>query len=63
VRKRCPGDRRRYQGVLTEKGQTAHAHLLPRVRELRIQMWSGLAAGDYDELTRILETIRDNFPE
>jgi len=63
VRKRFPGDRRRYQVVLTEKGETTHARLLPRVQELRVQMWSGLTAGDYDELTRILGTIRDNFPE
>lgn len=63
VRKRFPGDRRRYQVVLTEKGETTHAHLLPRVRELRVQMWSGLTTGDYEELTRVLGTIRDNFPE
>jgi DNA-binding MarR family transcriptional regulator len=63
ARKRFPGDRRRYQVVLTEKGETAHAQLLPRVQELRIQMWSGLTAENYDELTRVLETIRDNFPD
>ena len=63
VRKRFPGDRRRYQVVLTEKGQTTHTHLLPRVQELRTQMWLGLTANDYDELTRVLGTIRGNFPE
>lgn len=63
VRKRFPGDRRRYQVVLTEKGEKTHTLLLPRVRELRLQMWSGLTAGNYEELSRILETIRDNFPD
>lgn len=63
VRKRFPGDRRRYQVDLTDKGRSAHDLLLPRVAELRVQMWTGLATSDYEELTRILETIRGNFPE
>lgn len=63
VRKRFPGDRRRYQVDLTDKGRSAHELLLPRVAELRVQMWTGLETNDYEELTRVLETIRGNFPE
>lgn len=63
IRKRFPGDRRRYQVDLTDKGRAAHEKLFPRVAELRVQMWTGLEANDYEELTRVLETIRGNFPE
>ena len=38
VRKRFPGDRRRYQVVFTEKGQTTHAHLPHKVQDIRPQM-------------------------
>lgn len=63
VRKRFPGDRRRYQVDLTDQGRAAHEKLFPRVAELRVQMWTGLSESDYAELTRLLEQIRDNFPE
>ena len=62
-RTRFPNDRRRYQVGLTEKGEAAHDRLLPAVEELRVQTWDGLSAGDYDHLTRVLERIRDNFPD
>ncbi len=62
-RKRFPNDRRRYQVDLTVRGREVHELLLPRVEELRVQAWSGLTLQDYEELTRVLDTIRDNFPE
>lgn len=62
-RTRFPNDRRRYQVALTEKGEEVHAQLLPKVEALRVQAWSGLSEKDYDNLTRVLDRIRDNFPE
>ncbi|MEM9930450.1 MAG: MarR family transcriptional regulator [Bacteroidota bacterium] len=62
-RKRFPNDRRRYQVDLTARGREVHELLLPRVEQLRVLTWSGLTQSDYDELTRILDQIRDNFPE
>lgn len=62
-RTRFPNDRRRYQVGLTAKGQEIHDKLLPRVEELRVTAWKGLTEEDYAGLTRILDRIRDNFPE
>ena len=62
-RTRFPNDRRRYQVGLTERGREVHAKLLPRVEELRVTAWQGLTEQDYDDLTRVLDRIRDNFPE
>ncbi len=62
-RTRFPNDRRRYQVALTEKGESIHEQLLPKVEALRVQAWSGLSENDYTHLTRILDRIRDNFPE
>lgn len=62
-RTRFPNDRRRYQVALTDKGARAHEVLIPRVRELRVQAWDGLTEQDYAELTRVLDQIRDNFPQ
>lgn len=63
ARTRFPGDRRRYQVALTDEGERTHALLLPEVEKLRVQTWAGLTESDYDDLRRILERIRDNFPE
>ncbi|OAV45827.1 hypothetical protein A3850_006605 [Lewinella sp. 4G2] len=60
-RARFPNDRRRYQISLTDYGAETHEVLNPIVKDLRITTWSGLTAGDHEELTRILDTIRDNF--
>ena len=62
-RRRFPNDRRRYMVGLTKAGQNAHELLFPRVEELRIRAWTGLTATDYAELTRLLEHIRENFPQ
>ncbi len=62
-RTRFPNDRRRYQVALTEKGDDTHAKLLPKVEALRVQAWGGLSEADYADLTRVLERIRDNFPD
>jgi len=62
-RTRFPNDRRRYQVSLTTRGQEVHEKLLPRVEELRVTAWRGLTERDYDDLTRVLDRIRDNFPE
>ncbi|NJC25755.1 MarR family winged helix-turn-helix transcriptional regulator [Neolewinella antarctica] len=61
ARTRFPNDRRRYQIALTAYGEETHSVLNPLVKELRIQTWGGLTEGDHDELSRILDTIRDNF--
>lgn len=61
ARTRFPNDRRRYQIALTEYGEKTHSVLHPIVTNLRIQTWGGLTAQDHTELTRILDTIRDNF--
>lgn len=63
ARTRFPNDRRRYQVALTERGEKVHGQLLPRVEALRIQAWGGLTEADYANLTRVLDRIRDNFPE
>lgn len=63
ARTRFPNDRRRYQVGLTARGEAAHEKLLPRVEELRVMAWRGLTERDYEELTRVLDQIRDNFPE
>ncbi len=63
ARTRFPNDRRRYQVALTKKGEETHAVLYPRVQALREQTWEGLTEDDYAEFTRLLEGIRDNFPE
>lgn len=60
-RTRFPNDRRRYQIGLTDYGEETHQVLNPIVKDLRIQTWGRLTAGDHDELSRILDTIRDNF--
>jgi len=62
-RTRFPNDRRRYQVALTQKGEGIHEQLLPKVEALRVQAWGGLSESDYADLTRILDRIRDNFPE
>ncbi|MFT4686534.1 MAG: DNA-binding MarR family transcriptional regulator [Neolewinella sp.] len=63
ARKRFPNDRRRYQVALTAKGESIHEQLLPRVDALRVQAWGGLSESDYSDLTRVLDRIRDNFPQ
>lgn len=63
ARSRFPNDRRRYQVDLTEKGKEVHKLLNPKVEQLRIQTWAGLTEKDYDELVRLLGTIRGNFEE
>ena len=62
-RTRFPNDRRRYQVAATAAGAATHQRLLPEVEQLRVQTWEGLAERDYEELTRILATIRGNFEE
>lgn len=63
ARTRFPNDRRRYQVSLTDFGKKAHEDLNPLVTELRGKTWEGLSKNDYAELTRILDTIRDNFSD
>lgn len=62
-RSRFPNDRRRYQVDLTDRGREVHNILHPLVEELRVQTWSALTAEDYEELVRLLATIRKNFAE
>lgn len=62
-RTRFPNDRRRYQVGPTPAGQSTHEQLLPKVEDLRVRTWQDLSEEDYDDLTRILETIRDNFAD
>ncbi|MEM6772157.1 MAG: MarR family transcriptional regulator [Bacteroidota bacterium] len=63
ARSRFPNDRRRYQVDLTNKGREVHGILNPKVEQLRVQTWDGLTQEDYDELVRLLRTIRENFAE
>lgn len=63
ARNRFPGDRRRYQVALTERGQTAVKYLLPVVKDLREQTWKDLTEEDYEDFIRILGQIRGNFRE
>lgn len=63
ARSRFPNDRRRYQVALTQAGRVIHTRLNPLVNKLRIQTWSGMTQGDYDELVRLLAGIRNNFAE
>ena len=62
-RTRFPNDRRRYQVSVTPLGEEVHGRLIPRVEELRVQAWAGMTEQDYADLTRVLDRIRDNFPE
>jgi len=63
ARTRFPNDRRRYQVALTQEGENVHEMLMPPIQALREQTWEGLTEDDYAEFTRLLEGIRDNFPE
>lgn len=62
LRQRFPNDRRRYQVVLTPKGEEIFNILNPIVEGLRQQTWTQLTEQDYADFARILEQIRDNFP-
>lgn len=62
-RRRFPNDRRRYRIFLTAEGRVLYETLLPRVEELRRISWMGLDEKDYEELKRILDKVRDNFPQ
>ena len=62
-RRRFPNDRRRYLVCITETGQDVHNRIMPYVRDLRKQTWSGLSEEDYSRLQEILQHIRGNFEE
>lgn len=62
-RRRFPGDRRRYQVVLTDAGRLVHERIIPHVQELRKQTWQGLSPDDYTRLLELLGHIRGNFEE
>lgn len=60
-RKRFENDRRRYRIFLTQKGKTAYETARPKVLELRKKGWEGLSDEDYEDLTRILDRVFQNF--
>lgn len=61
TRNRFDNDRRRYKIFLTDAGKTAVEKIYPAVRQLREVGWSKLSDHDFNELTRILDQIFDNF--
>jgi DNA-binding MarR family transcriptional regulator len=56
-----PGDRRRFQIVLTAEGQRKYQETLPLVREIRALGYDGLTEADLNQLIRIMNTIFQNF--
>ncbi|MEL6848497.1 MAG: MarR family transcriptional regulator [Bacteroidota bacterium] len=63
TRKRSGDDRRRYQILLTDKGQAIYEQVLPSVLALREQGWQGLSEDDYESFLRIMNQIFANFKQ
>ncbi|MFT5165928.1 MAG: DNA-binding MarR family transcriptional regulator [Saprospiraceae bacterium] len=62
-RNRFDNDRRRYKIFLTEKGIETFNKANPVAQKLREQGWSNLSESDYENFTRIMNQVFDNFSE
>ena len=63
VRHRFKNDRRRYKISLTPLGLDTFKKAQPVAQELRQKGWAGLTDSDYDNFTRIVNQIFNNFSE
>ncbi|ASZ11170.1 MarR family winged helix-turn-helix transcriptional regulator [Chitinophaga pendula] len=61
IREGAVTDRRKVFLQLTEKGNEKYKEVRPIVLDMRKKGWKGLTERDYEELTRILDTIYVNM--
>lgn len=61
VRNPSPQDRRIYIIHQTEEGHQLTKNLLEKVQEIRLEGWSGLDMKDYQEFTRIINKVFENY--
>ncbi|MDX5479643.1 MarR family winged helix-turn-helix transcriptional regulator [Fontibacter flavus] len=56
-----PQDRRSFQIILTESGNTKVKELKPKISAIREKAWENLNDKDFEEFKRILNTIYNNL--
>lgn len=56
-------DRRALRLQITEKGKNKIQEIAPKVAEFRMQAWKNLNEEDFNQFTRILNTIYNNLTE
>lgn len=56
-----PMDRRSFQLVLTEEGESKVNELKPQIASIREKAWENLGKSDFEEFKRILNTIYNNL--
>lgn len=56
-----PMDRRSFQLILTEEGQSKVDELKPQIASIREKAWENLGKSDFEEFKRILNTIYNNL--
>uniref|UniRef100_UPI003593679F MarR family winged helix-turn-helix transcriptional regulator n=1 Tax=Aquiflexum sp. TaxID=1872584 RepID=UPI003593679F len=56
-----PMDRRSFQLVLTDEGQSKVEELKPQIASIREKAWENLGKSDFEEFKRILNTIYNNL--
>ncbi|WP_373492928.1 MarR family winged helix-turn-helix transcriptional regulator [Aquiflexum sp.] len=56
-----PLDRRSFQLVLTDQGQSKVNELKPQIASIREKAWENLGKSDFEEFKRILNTIYNNL--
>lgn len=56
-----PNDRRSLHIQLTEAGQKQAKSLAPLVKDFRMKAWENLTEEDFENFTRILNTIYNNL--
>ncbi len=56
-----PGDRRKFNLFLTEKGKVLYKEAFPIVADIRRKGWGDLEEDDYQHFVRIMDSIYKNF--
>lgn len=56
-----PGDRRKFNLALTEKGAVLYKKAFPIVADIRRKGWGDLEEDDYQHFVRIMDSIYKNF--
>ncbi len=60
-RRNAPGDRRKFNIYMTEKGLAIRDEAFPVVAEIRHKGWGQLNEADYQQFVRIMDSIYSNF--
>jgi DNA-binding MarR family transcriptional regulator len=61
VRNIHPEDRRSFHVALTKEGKKKVEQIRPKVKDIRLQAWSGLSERDFAHFKKVLNTIYENL--